>query len=89
MAMRISRTAPFVVAGVLTALSVSPAQAAPPEQTGNCVSYFTSTLAHAGAAGDIISFGAHDLAPFGQNAVKRQAHSALGSCVFHPGDFLP
>ena len=87
--MRISRTAPFIIAVVFAALSGSAAQAAPPEQTGNCVSYFTSTLAHAGAAGDVISFGAHDLAPFGQNAVRRQAHSALGSCVFDPGEFLP
>jgi hypothetical protein len=89
MAMRISCTAPVVVAGVLAALLAPAAQAAPPAQTGNCVSYFTSTLAHAGVAGDVIRFGAHDLAPFGRNAVSRQAHSALGSCVFDPGDFLP
>jgi hypothetical protein len=89
MAMRIPRAALIIVFGVLTALLAPPAQAAPPEQTGSCVSYFTSTLAHAGAAGNVISFGARDLAPFGQNAVRPQAHSALGSCVFDPGDFLP
>ena len=87
--MRISRTVSFIVAGVLTGLGAPPAQAAPPPQTGNCVSYFTTTLAKAGAAGEVISFGAHDLAPFGLNAVSRQAHSALGSCVFDPNDFLP
>lgn len=87
--MRISRTAPLLVSGVLAALSASPAHAAPPPATGNCVSYFTSTLAKAGAAGDVIRFGAHDLAPFGANAVGPQAHAALGSCVFDPGDFLP
>jgi len=87
--MRISRTAPLLVSGVLAGLSVSPAHAAPPSQTGNCVSYFTTTLADAGAAGDVISFGARDLAPFGANAVSRQAHAALGACVFDPDDFLP
>ena len=87
--MRRSRAFVLSAAGVVTALAVTPAQAAPPAQTGNCVSYFTSTLAQAGAAGDAISFGAHDLAPFGRNAVSRQAHAPLGSCVFDPGDFLP
>ena len=87
--MRISRTAPLLVSGVLAALSASPAHAAPPSQTGNCVSYFTTTLAKVGAAGDVISFGSRDLAPFGSNAVSPQAHATLGACVFDPGDFLP
>ena len=54
-------------------------------------SSFTSTLAAAGAAGDVIRFGARDpaFAPFGANAVSAQAHAALGSCPFDPGDFLP
>jgi hypothetical protein len=86
--MRISRTA-LIAAGVLTALSAPSAHAAPPAQTGNCVSHFTTVLGQAGAAGDVIRFGAHDLAPFGQNAVSRQAHATLGSCVFNPEDFLP
>jgi hypothetical protein len=87
--MRVSRTAPFIVAALVAALATPPAQAAAPAQTGNCVSYFTTTLANAGAAGDVISFGAHDLAPFGQNAVSLQAHATLGACVFDPEDFLP
>ena len=87
--MRISRTASLIVAAVLTALSAPPAHAAPPPQPGNCVSYFTTSLADARAAGMVISFGAHDLAPFGLNAVSRQAHATLGSCVFDPEDFLP
>jgi hypothetical protein len=77
------------VAGVLTALAVPTAQAQAPAQTGNCVSYFTSALGRAGVAGEVISSGAHDLAPFGRNAVSAQAHATLGACVFEPGDFLP
>ena len=61
----------------------------PPAQTGNCVSYFTTTVAAAGAAGDVIRTGARDLAPFGRTAVSAQAHATLGACVFEPGDFLP
>lgn len=87
--MRIPRIPTSLLAGALVALSASPAHAAPPAQTGNCVSHFTSTLAQAGAAGDVISFGAHDLAPFGRNAVHLQAHATLGACVFDPEDFLP
>ena len=87
--MRVSRTAPLIAAGLLAGLSVSSAEAAAPSQTGNCVSHFTSVLAQAGVAGDVIRFGAHDLAPFGRNAVSRQAHATLGSCVFDPEDFLP
>jgi hypothetical protein len=90
MAMRIPRT-PVVlsIAGALTALAAAPAHAQPPAQTGNCVSYFTTTLADARAAGAVISFGAREMAPFGRNAVSAQAHATLGSCVFDPGDFLP
>jgi hypothetical protein len=89
MAMRIPRTSTFLLSAVTVAVAAAPAVAAPPSQTGNCVSYFTSTLAHAGAAGDVISFGAHDLAPFGRNAVRLQAHAPLDDCAFDPGDFLP
>jgi hypothetical protein len=89
MAMRIPRTAVLSLAGVLAALSVPPAQAEPPAQTGNCVSSFTTALGKAGAAGEVISFGARDLAPFGRNAVSAQAHATLGACIFDPGDFLP
>jgi hypothetical protein len=35
--------------------------AAPPSETGNCVSRFTSVLGQAGVAGDVIRFGAHDI----------------------------
>jgi len=87
--MRTSRTAPLIVAGVMTVLSAPSASAAPPPQTGNCVSYVTRALADVGAAGDVISSGAHDLAPFGQMAVSPQAHATLGSCVFDPEDLLP
>lgn len=87
--MRISRTAPLIAASLLTGLSVPSAHAAPPTQTGNCVSHFTTVLAQVGVAGDVIRFGAHDLAPFGRNAVGPQAHATLGACVFNPEDFLP
>ena len=53
------------------------------------MSHFTSTLGQAGVAGDVISFGARDLAPFGRNAVSRQAHAPVGACIFNPEDFLP
>jgi hypothetical protein len=56
---------------------------------GDCVSWFTTTLADARAVCIVILFGAHDLAPFGLKAVNRQAHAKLGSCVFDPEDFLP
>ena len=87
--MRICRTATLIAVGVLTAFSATPAHAAPPTQTGNCVSHFTTVLGHAGVAGDVISFGARDLTPFGRNAVSQQAHATLGSCPFNPEDFLP
>ena len=87
--MRISRASALLVPGVAITLAVTPAQAAPPAQTGNCVSYFTSTLAQAGAAGEVISFGARDLAPFGRNAVRLQAAAPIASCPFDPDDFLP
>ena len=87
--MLIRRTSPLIAAGVLVALSAPAAQAAPPAQTGNCVSHFTSVLGQAGVAGDVIRVGARDLAPFGRNAVSQQAHATLGSCVFNPEDFLP
>ena len=87
--MRISRTVPLLVAGLAAALAAPPADAAPPASSGNCVSHFTSTLAEAGVAGEVIRFGARDLAPFGRNAVSRQAHATLGACVFNPEEFLP
>ncbi len=58
-------------------------------EASRCVSHFTTVLGQAGVAGDVISFGAGDLAPFGRNAVSQQAHAALGSCPFNPEDFLP
>jgi len=86
---RVTRTASLIAVGVLSALSAASAQAAPPAQTGNCVSHFTATLGQAGVAGDVISFGARDLTPFGANAVSAEAHATLGSCPFNPEDFLP
>jgi hypothetical protein len=86
---RISRTAPIIAAGVLMALPATSALAAPPTDPGNCVSHFASVLGPAGVAGSVISVGAHDLAPFGQNAVSPEAHAPLGSCPFNPEDFLP
>jgi len=83
---RIRRTSSLLVAGVVVVLSAPAAQAAPP---GNCVSNFASTVGQAGVAGEVISTGAHDLAPFGQNAVSPEAHAPLGSCPFNPEDFLP
>jgi hypothetical protein len=85
----IPRTSSLIAAGVLIALSGPSAHAAPPTQTGNCVSHFTTVLGQAGVAGGVISFGARDLTPFGRNAVSRQAHATLGSCPFNPEDFLP
>ena len=88
--MRSSRTAVALsLGGVLIAVAAAPAQAQPPAQTGNCVSYFTTALGPAGVAGDVISGGAHDLAPFGRNAASAQAHAALGTCPYDPADFLP
>jgi hypothetical protein len=46
-------------------------------------------LGQAGVAGAVISGGARDLKPFGQNAVSPEAHASLGSCPFNPEDFLP
>jgi hypothetical protein len=86
---RTSRTAPFIAAGVLMAFSATSAQAAPPAQTGNCVSHFTTVLGHAGVAGEVIRFGARDMTPFGANAVSPQAHATLDACLFDPEDFLP
>jgi hypothetical protein len=85
----ISRTAPLLAAGVLMAFSAPSALAAPPSETGNCVSRFTTVLGQAGVAGDVIRFGARDLAPFGRNVVSLEAHATLGSCPFNPEDFLP
>lgn len=87
--MRISRHAPLLVAGVALAIAAPSAGAAPPAQTGNCVSYFTSAVGQAGVAGQVMSGGAHDLQPFGRTAVSVQAHSPLGSCPYNPGDFIP
>ena len=87
--MHIPRTAPLLAAAVLTAFSAPSALAAPPSETGNCVSRFTTVLGQAGVAGEVIRFGAHDLAPFGRNAVSLEAHATLGACPFNPEDFLP
>lgn len=87
--MHIPRTAPLLAAVVLMAVSAPSAPAAPPSETGNCVSRFTSVLGQAGVAGDVIRFGAHDLAPFGRNVVSLEAHATLGACPFNPEDFLP
>jgi hypothetical protein len=85
----IPRTSSLVAAGVLIGFLAPSAHAAPPTQTGNCVSHFTTVLGQAGVAGDVIRVGARDLAPFGQNAVSLEAHATLGSCPFNPEDFLP
>jgi hypothetical protein len=87
--MRIVRTAALLSAGILTAFGATSANAAPPPQSGNCVSHFTTVLGHAGVAGAVIRVGARDLTPFGQNAVSQEAHATLGSCPFNPEDFLP
>jgi hypothetical protein len=76
----IPRTARLLAAGVLTAFSAPSALAAPRSETGNCVSRFTTLLGQAGVAGEVIRFGAHDLAPFGRNVVSVEAHATLGSC---------
>jgi hypothetical protein len=86
---QIPRAAPLLAAGLLMAFSAPAALATPPSGTGNCVSRFTTVLGQAGVAGGVISFGAHDLAPFGHDVVKLEAHATLGSCPFNPEDFLP
>ncbi len=86
--MRVSRIAVPICAGVVLAFSAPSAQAAPPAQTGNCVSHFTTVLGQAGVAGAVISSGAHDLVPFGRNAVSPEAHASLGSCPTNPEDVL-
>jgi hypothetical protein len=88
--MRVSHLpAALLIAGGLSALAAPAAAGAPPAGAGNCVSNFTSTLGQAGVAGAVISGGAHDLRPFGQNAVSPEAHAPLGACPFVPEDFLP
>jgi hypothetical protein len=88
--MRIFRRTPLLAVGIVVACTAPSAAAAPPAQPGNCVSFFTTTLGHAGVNGQVISSGAQDptLHPFGKNAVSQQAHAALGSCPFNPEDFL-
>jgi hypothetical protein len=66
-------------------LAVAPAAvAAPPAGTGNCVSFFTTAVAHAGIAGPVISFGARELQPFGRDIVRMQAAAELGECPNQP-----
>ena len=77
------------IAGAALVLGGSGAAAAAPEQPGNCVSNFTSTLGQAGVAGQVISGGAQMFAPFGRNVVRNEAHAPLGACPFNPEDFLP
>ncbi len=67
----------------------SGAAVAAPDQPGNCVSNFASTLGQVGVAGAVISGGAHAFAPFGANVVRNEAHAPLGACPFNPEDFLP
>ena len=82
-------SAALLIAGGLSALGAPAASGAPPAGRGNCVSVFASTLGVAGVAGEVISGGAHDLRPFGRNAVSPEAHAPLGGCPFVPEDFLP
>jgi hypothetical protein len=82
-------SAALLIAGGLSAAAAPAAGGAPPAGTGNCVSVFASTLGQAGVAGAVISGGAHDLRPFGRNAVSPEAHAPLGACPFVPEDFLP
>ena len=66
-------------------LALAPAAvAAPPAGTGNCVSFFTTAVAQAGTAGPQISFGAHELQPFGRDIVRTQAAAELGDCPSQP-----
>ena len=81
--------AALLIAGGLSALAATAAGGAPPAGAGNCVSNFASTVGQAGVAGSVISGGAHDLRPFGRNAVSLEAHAPLGACPFVPEDFLP
>jgi hypothetical protein len=88
--MRMSRVSAALLIAIFVGAAAAPAASgAPPAQPGNCVSHFTTVLGQAGVAGAVISFGARDLSPFGQNAVSLEAHAPLGSCPFVPEDFLP
>ena len=82
-------SAALLIAGGLSAAAAPAAGGARPAGTGNCVSVFASTLGQAGVAGSVISGCAHDLRPFGRNAVSIEAHAPLGACPFVPEDFLP
>jgi hypothetical protein len=85
--MRLARTSAIgVAAGAALLLGGSGSAAAAP---GNCVSNFTSTLGQAGAAGVVISGGAHMFVPFGANVVRNEAHATLGACPFNPEDYVP
>ena len=76
--------------GAAGAALAAPAVLVEPKARGNanCVAQFTSALGPIGAAGMVISGGAHDLQPFGRNVVVVQAHSPGGLCVFDPNDFI-
>jgi hypothetical protein len=78
-------------AGAAELVLAGPAAAVEPRAGGNanCVAQFTSALGPLGVAGEVISGGAHDLQPFGQNVVTVQAQSPRGDCAFDPNDFLP
>jgi hypothetical protein len=88
--MRLSHVPAAVLIGGAALLASAPAAgAAPPAQPGNCVSVFATTLAQAGVLAEVITGGAHQLQPFGQNAAKPEAHGELGACPFVPETFLP
>jgi hypothetical protein len=72
------------IATAVAALAGAAATPAEPSTNANCVADFTTAAAAAGAAGDVISQGAHLLQPFGQNVASFQAHSEqlLGHCAF-------
>jgi hypothetical protein len=81
----------LIGAGAAGLVLASPTAAAEPRSDGNanCVAQFTSALGPLGVAGEVISGGAHNLQPFGQNVVTVQAQSPRGDCAFDPDDFLP
>ena len=88
--MRLSHVpAAVLICGAALLASAPAAGAAPPAQPGNCVSVFTSTLAEAGVLAEVVTDGAHQIQPLGQNAVKPQAHAELGACPLVPEMFLP
>lgn len=79
-----------LIAGVLSTGAAVGAMAVPaaathtePDPRGSCVSWFVANVPP-GHRGEVISFGAHTLQPFGRDIVSAQARSPRGNCIHFP-----